>query len=158
VPSLMDGYNQIETSHVPSSNSMFLDLLALRVSEMLRSHHMSLLMDGPDELGISHILISTFRCNSKGFTLCTFSRSNSHEGSPSLPNRSNDSRTSGVESSLPVDKYHPSCGFITPLHLLSLVTWSSNSLTFRSIQRSEIGPPDTISPQPSIQIPLNWPI
>jgi hypothetical protein len=63
------------------------------------------------------------------------------------PNRSYGSNTSGVESSLLVAIYHIGCGFITSLHLLSLVTRSSNSLTLKSIQRSEIGPLDTISPQ-----------
>jgi hypothetical protein len=49
VPSLMDGYDQIATSHIASSNSMFFDLLALRVSEMLSSRHASLLMDDSDD-------------------------------------------------------------------------------------------------------------
>jgi hypothetical protein len=55
-------------------------------------------------------------------TLRTFSRSDGHEGSPSLPNRSQGSNTSSVVSSLPVAIYHTDCGFITPLHLLSFVS------------------------------------
>jgi hypothetical protein len=49
VPSLMDDYDQIVISHIVSSNSMFFDLLSLRVSEMLSSHHASLLMDDSDD-------------------------------------------------------------------------------------------------------------
>jgi hypothetical protein len=45
----MDDYDQIATSCVASSNGMFFDLLILRVSEMLSSHHASLLMDGSED-------------------------------------------------------------------------------------------------------------
>jgi hypothetical protein len=49
VPSLMDNYDQIATSHIASLNSMFFDLLALRINKMLSSHHVSLLMDDSDD-------------------------------------------------------------------------------------------------------------
>jgi hypothetical protein len=48
VSSLMNDHDQIASSHIAISNSMFFDLLSLRVSEMMSSCHMSFPMDSPD--------------------------------------------------------------------------------------------------------------
>jgi len=48
VSSLMNDDDQILISHITSSNSMFFDLLSLRVNEIPRFRHMSSLMDDHD--------------------------------------------------------------------------------------------------------------
>jgi hypothetical protein len=53
VSSLMNDHDQIEISHIVSLNSMFFDLLALRVSVVQSSCHVSFQMDGSNGFGAS---------------------------------------------------------------------------------------------------------
>jgi len=56
-----------------------------------------------------------------------------------FPSRSYDSNTPSVERSHSMVNYHPDCGFIIPLLLLSFIIWPSNPLALKNILRLEIG-------------------